>query len=248
MFVLEQCYSHNHQWYKPLLPQGVPFLWRLTNQTVSEDLLSAATAQIESAIKNSLTTLSSRNLSVCADLKFIFLSCSTSRIYWLNNSQEPYSTWHLSRTQNQGDAFLIWENRWKTITWNVLEPKTVLNIFNFALVLRRQSSVLSISFKHVGFFLSLYFCSRKSIMQVIFSKNSPVTIALRMIVLARPPTWSTLPLPCLTMQETQMIGTSYLLTNSWVDKKWVEDLYCSFQIFSLYFSNNLLRKWNELIM
>ena len=147
MFVLEQCYSHNHQWYKPLLPQGVPLLLHLTNQTVSEDLLSAATAQIESAIKNSLTTLSSRNFSVCADLKFIFLSCSTSRIYWLNNSQEPYSTWHLSRMQNQGDAFLIWENGWKTITWNVLEPKTVLNIFNFASVLRRQSSVLSISFK-----------------------------------------------------------------------------------------------------
>ena len=161
MFVLEQCYSHNHQWYKLLLPQGVPFLWRLTNQTVSEDLLSAATAQIESGIKISLTTLSSRNFSVCADLKFIFLSCSTSRIYWLNNSQEPYSTWHLSRTQNQGDAFLIWENGWKTITWNVLQPKTVLNISNFALVLRRQSSVLSISFKTCWVFFVLVLLFKK---------------------------------------------------------------------------------------
>ena len=28
MFVLEQCYGHNHQWYKPLLPQGYYEVWR----------------------------------------------------------------------------------------------------------------------------------------------------------------------------------------------------------------------------
>ena len=86
-------------WPQPSVIQAIAssgLLWSLTNQTALEDLLSAAMAQIESTIKNLLTAPSPRNSSVCADLKFIFLSCSTSGRYWLNNSQEPYSTWHLS--------------------------------------------------------------------------------------------------------------------------------------------------------
>ena len=106
---------------------------------------------------------------------------------------------------------MMLENRCKTIRWNVLEPSPTLNTFNLASFLRSKSSLLSISFKaYVGFVLSLYFCSRKSIMQVAFWKQSPVAIALCRVLLGRPATWSASPLLCSGMLTTRMIGTAYL--------------------------------------
>ena len=44
------------------------------------------------------------------------------------------------------DAFMF-ENGWKSITWNVLEPSTVSNTFNFASDFRSKGSILLISSK-----------------------------------------------------------------------------------------------------
>lgn len=147
-------------------------LCSLANQILLQDLVSAANPQIEFEIKTSLT-FSSRYSLLCADLKFIFLSCSTSREYSVNNREEPLSTWHSLQIHSQGDAFITLENGLKTITWNMLQSCIVLKTSNFASAHRTENSLLSIFLTtYIGFDLSLNFSCGNSTMQVAFLKNS----------------------------------------------------------------------------